>query len=362
MPSKIPITSLIVIITASTLLWQCPNDLVKPTDPDTTSHDFVWEIDTLGEYPSILMDVAVIDENTILAVGDIKTDSGRFNAARWDDNKWTIFNIETEYMGSMTDPPLYSICYFSENDIWANSSYPQHWDGNEWTLYHLDDMGLDAGIIYSVLGTSSSNIYFVGGRGTIIHYDGQDFTKFNTGTELRLLDVYGNSSRQEPEVWACGHSNGSQSIVLEYTGNSFTTKFLSEDYLPEGCTNNFGRFYSVWSYGDTLYISCVGGLWKESLKTGKGRLISAVTLGTDHNDIRKMRGNAYNDIMMISIYGEFFHYNGKSWFKDNTLYLQYPKGEMITKSMDYQDDICVVVGYYQGGNHALVIRGHHIDN
>ncbi len=32
---------------------------------DTTSHNFVWEFDTLGDYGSYLNDVAIIDENNI---------------------------------------------------------------------------------------------------------------------------------------------------------------------------------------------------------------------------------------------------------------------------------------------------------
>lgn len=64
---------------------------------DTTSHNFVWEIDTLGSYGSYLMDVVIIDENDVWAVGQIKsgydtTISGndtfytpiKYNAVHWD--------------------------------------------------------------------------------------------------------------------------------------------------------------------------------------------------------------------------------------------------------------------------------------
>ncbi|RMH85630.1 MAG: hypothetical protein D6681_16225, partial [Calditrichaeota bacterium] len=40
-----------------------------PTGPDTTSHHFVWQIDTFGTENSVFFDVAVIDENNIWAVG-----------------------------------------------------------------------------------------------------------------------------------------------------------------------------------------------------------------------------------------------------------------------------------------------------
>jgi len=42
---------------------------------DTTSHNFIWEIDTLGIGGSYLNDVAIIDENNIWVVGNIETDT-----------------------------------------------------------------------------------------------------------------------------------------------------------------------------------------------------------------------------------------------------------------------------------------------
>lgn len=312
MPSKILITSLIVIIIASTLLWQCPNNPVKPNGVvDTTSHDFVWEIDTLGKYPSILMDVAVIDENTILAVGDINTDSGRFNAARWDGCKWTVFDIEAQYMGSMTNPNLYRICYFSENDIWViDVCAPYHWDGNEWTLFHIQDMGLDACAGLGIWGTSSSNIYFVGGRGTIIHYDGQDFTKIEPNSDLRVNDVWGSS---ETDVYFCQYDISSRpSSVLYYDGQQLTTKYYFEsvDYESKVLA---GSVHTIWAYGDTLYAGCSSGVWKESLKTGKGKMTSWLDICGDWVYPNRIRGQENNDIFVVGNWMKMAHYNGVSW-------------------------------------------------
>jgi len=53
---------------------------------DTTSHNFIWEIDTLGIGGSYLNDVAIIDENNIWVVGNIETDTATYNAAHWDGN------------------------------------------------------------------------------------------------------------------------------------------------------------------------------------------------------------------------------------------------------------------------------------
>ena len=60
---------------------------------DTTSHNFTWVIDTLGDYGSYLNDVAIIDENNIWVVGNIETDSGEYNAAHWDGIDWDFLGL-----------------------------------------------------------------------------------------------------------------------------------------------------------------------------------------------------------------------------------------------------------------------------
>jgi len=142
----------------------------------TTSHDFTWEIDTLGNYGSYLNDVWIVDENDIWVVGYIRVDdpdssfdgTGQetFNAAHWNGKEWKLIRI-------INSAPLYSIWYFNENDIWVTTfGLPIHWDGNNWTLYHIQNMGIDASAGNAMWGTSSSNMYFVGYEGSIVHYDG----------------------------------------------------------------------------------------------------------------------------------------------------------------------------------------------
>ena len=311
MSSRTPILSLIIITLISSLFWQCPDNPVKSTEADTTSHNFTWEIDTLGKYGSKLMDVVVIDENTILAVGDLNTDSGRFNAARWDGNKWTVFDIEAQYMGSMTNPPLYSIWYFSYNDIWITDvCAPYHWDGNKWILYHIQDMGLDACAGYGIWGTSSSDIYFVGLSGSIVHYDGQEFTKIETHSDLRVNDVWGNS---ENDVYFCQYDISTRpSSILHYDGQELSSKyyFYTIDYDSKVLA---GSVHTIWAYGDTLYAGCSSGVWKESVKTGKGNMTSWLDICGDWVYPNRIRGQENNDIFVVGNWMKMAHYNGGTW-------------------------------------------------
>lgn len=350
MSSKIQLTSLILIILASLLLWHCPDDPVAPNTPiDTTSHNFVWEIDTLGTYGSALMDVAVIDENTILAVGDINTDSGRFNAARWDGNKWTVFDIETEYLGSMIDPNLYRMYYFSENDIWVTDfGFPIHWDGDKWTIYQLQDMGISASAGLGIWGTSSSNMYFVGISGSIVHYDGHGFTKIETHSSLRVNDVWGSS---EKDVYFCQfQTSNAYSSISHYDGEKLTQKFYSEsaNYDSEVLA---GVIHTIWAYGDTLYAGCSSGVWKESLKTGKGKMTSWLDICGDWVYPNRIRGQKNNDIFVVGNRMKMAHYNGATWQSFSTIF----GSSGIYESVSLKDDIVCAVGWTYSSQAVVII-------
>ena len=65
------------------------DELTVHTQP-TTSNDFIWEIDTLGNYGSYLKDVWIVNENDIWVVGNIETDSGYYGAANWHGIEWNL--------------------------------------------------------------------------------------------------------------------------------------------------------------------------------------------------------------------------------------------------------------------------------
>ncbi|PIS27582.1 MAG: hypothetical protein COT43_09725 [Candidatus Marinimicrobia bacterium CG08_land_8_20_14_0_20_45_22] len=190
------------------------SDPVSVHTMDTTSHDFTWEIDTLGNYGSYLKDAWIVNENNIWVVGNIETDSGTYNAARWDGDKWNLLKVLSGYS------PNYGIFYFSENDIWITSGLPIHWNGSEWTLYHFWNMGVlddEDGGVTDIWASSSSDIYFVGKKGSIVHYDGSTFTKMESGTEIDLTDIKGDPDGGD--IWVCGFDDLKGSVLLKKEQN-----------------------------------------------------------------------------------------------------------------------------------------------
>jgi hypothetical protein len=75
-----------------------------------------------------------------------------------------------------------------------------------------------------------------------------------------------------------------------------------------------------------------------------------------------IRGNNYNDIVWIDIWGEIVHFNGVSWKLLQDVYNSYPNGQMRIRSMDYINGIFVGVGsVFVPQEKALIILGKQVD-
>src|SRR5690606_15170671 len=97
---------------------------ISVTTMDTTSHDFTFETWTFGTIgSSVLYDVAIIDENNIIAVGEIMVaDSSpngytTYNAVHWDGNEWELLRIPYNYQGTDYFHSIKSVFSFNTFDI-----------------------------------------------------------------------------------------------------------------------------------------------------------------------------------------------------------------------------------------------------
>ena len=297
---------------------------------DTTSHEFDWEIDTLGVYGSYLNDVWIVDEDDIWVVGNIETDSGEYNVAHWNGEEWELLGIYSNILD------LYSIWYFNENDIWVTSHcFPYHWNGAKWERYHLNDMGIDACVGDGIWASSPDDIYFVGLEGSIVHYDGKDFEKLESGTDIHLRGIWG---LDKEHMWVVGTTNNwERGIILRKNKEKWETV-----YYTEPGDKKIGRFYSLWTDRESLiYLNGVSGrcIYNFLLDTlivqeNAGQWMGLAIMGTK-----------CNDIFAVGYGSEVLHFNGKSWHlyrQFQELYSTYVgwKCVYVTKN------VVVVGGYY----------------
>ena len=234
--------------------FSCKNNPIIPPPPndelDSTSHNIVWQIDTIGTWQSVLWDVWGTDPNNVYAAGDIFTSNdGRegTNIMHWDGKQW---NPEPFWEGEIT-----AIYGFSKNDVWVAGAYIAdpffyplfgHWNGSKWEKTVLSI----SGVIGALWGTSPTNLYAVGSGGMILHYDGSYWTQMNSGTNIRALsDIWGFSDNA---IYASGYDASSgRGVLLYYNGTTWKT-LIDKIYNYGDSTNSpAGQIPSVWGYDDS---------------------------------------------------------------------------------------------------------------
>jgi hypothetical protein len=308
------------------------SDPVAVTTLDTTSHDFTWTVETLGDAGSYLNDVAIVDENNIWVVGYIKEGDSIYNAAHWDGEKWEMIRVMSGHTA------VTGISYFSRDDIWVTLGIVAHWNGNEWVLYHLWDMGIihypEDGGVYQVWGSSSDNVWFAGDNGTLVHYDGSRFRRVESGIDERLTDIYGLHSDL---FWICGVDGWTDgTIFLEYE------KGVIRELTPESNMEYSPYYSSIWMNNPyRIYIASYSGYWIYDRLENKVTLQETESVWVGNT----IRGNAANDVIAAGQGGEILHYNGMNWH----LYTEIPEkvilpGSIWWMGLDIRNDFIVISG------------------
>jgi hypothetical protein len=284
----------------------------------------------------------------------------------WDGVAWEMVPVPIPFINSSGEVighypyELQSVYAFSTSDVWflAGARVLVQWDGNSFNdRYDFDNPYEDAGNTSKLWGITDHNIYLIGNTGTIVHYEGSSFTKMESGTETPLRDIWG---LDENHIWISSWTLATyeqESVILEYDNQSFERKYVSSGFYPVLSDSISGYMYSVWSFEDTLYISCEGGLWKESLSTGVGYLTNRSTVAGKQVYIGKVRGNGYNDVFWLFSWGELYHYNGKTWKNILDLALQYPDVPLGAWGFAVRENMVVFVGNIHGDDQALIVRG-----
>ena len=345
-----PFSFFIYLLSFVILLSSCQ----KSTEPisnnpglDTTSHDFTWQVDTL---PGTVFDISGLDENNVWLVGEFQEidpltgQTLKYNFGYWDGKKWELKTIDTKGKHD-------GIFVFNKNNIWICNGIIRHWNGIDWIKYHLWDMGIlneNEGGVHKIWGLSPSNVYFIGNKGTIIHYNGSSFTKMESGTDIMLTHIFG---LDQDHIWVVGDDgglHGGHSVLLFFNGSSWKVKYhyrYNEGPPFEG--GPIGQYRGIWADKDSIIMGSGHGFWHESIKTGKGRIepFSFHPIGAEEKIFARNR----NDLFMIGHFYTLHHYNGKSWKR----YISFLRENDNFYAGNFISSDCVFVG----GN-RFVYRGY----
>ncbi|MEO8232451.1 MAG: glucosyl transferase [Ignavibacteriota bacterium] len=287
-----------------------PAEPPDSTGQDTTSHNFTWQNFTFGgAATSSLFDVAIIDENNIWAVGEIymndslgNPDPIVYNAVHWDGTNWNPLKISVSYNGNETISPLKGILVLHTGEIILSSGLPYLPQGNSWKLYHLWDMGVlhqnDGGVDH-IWGSSMHDLFFVGYKGSIVHFDGTNWQKIESGTTLNINDVWGNVENNITTVLAAASNLGTtdEKKLLRIQG----TKIDTIDWTPQRTlyTVWFNSLNTIYAGGDGLYFKTQNG-WETN-----NALQAYFSF--------RVRGTANNNVIAAGGFGFAAHFNGANW-------------------------------------------------
>ena len=315
--------------------------------PDTTSNNFTFQTFTFGNTSagsSYLNDVAIINDTDIWAVGAVyltdstgKPDPFPYNAVHWDGKSWNLIKIAVQTSYGKVIAPFYGIYAFSANDIWISSGVPIHGDGQTWTQYNLFDMGVlsqNDGYLTKIFGTSSTDLYFVGTKGTIAFYNGI-WQKIESGTTTKIGDIWGANG-----TILCAVSNKATpgDLKILKVSSTNTVDSISWNTGREVQSIWFSDTSKVFACGDGVFIRGANRAWTEQK-----------SLPSYYSN--RIRGIANNDVIVCGDYGLLAHYNGVSWVSYNL-----PNAlSLVLSSLDFKRNTVVVTGY--DGSNAYIIMG-----
>ncbi len=305
-------------------------------------------------------------------MGEIKTDEPDtvynlsytyYNAAHWDGNEWELVKLMYSDEGTVIEG--ISIYAFSENNILVSAGTLFSWNGNEWNRWKIE-LDTFPGGINTIWGTSSTNIYFVGNNGSIVHYDGSSFTLMESSTDTPIIDLWGTD---ENHIWATAYDNtidedhpeGYESVTLFYDGTSWEKLYVHTDgYWPDVTDSISGAMTSVWAFEDTVYICSASGIWAKPVN-GKSGVLHQPDLGFNSWGFKSIRGNGYNDIFITTPFSQTFHFNGTIWKKIETYSDEHPGGALLSYGgLDVKGDMVAVAGVFYHGI-AFIMRGYRME-
>lgn len=306
-----------------------------PDKPDTTSHDFTWRIDTIGAGNTVLFDVAIIDENDIWVVGDIRiAGTPAHNALHWNGQEWELKRFNQIWNGQQFPIlPIQGVLPIDSNDIWLAAGSVYHWDGNSTSLSYMRDITTPESITKLWNGFS---LYGVGTEGLIIYNTGSGWQRIASGTTIAIQDVWGIKHPQsgEEEIY-CIASN------VYYGGDNKVLKTVNGAIQD---VSNAGLRWSIngiWFDKDSGYYIVGDGIFYTRTLNDTSRWVELVPDITTYYT-HAVRGNQGNDIFVVGAFGTMIHYNGKTWKNYTGVELPVVNGNLYR--VDVKGNIVVGVG------------------
>jgi hypothetical protein len=176
-----------------------------------------WSPVALPEGTPLMDWVHVWAADSALAVGDLGTalvydgQTWRAEATTTTQNLWGTWGPSPDQVwavGGNSETEADATVLRREDGVWRTETLPT-----------LTRPGVDA--FFKVWGTAADDVWIVGRRGAILHWDGATYTEFDAGTGQDLIAVWGTGPDHVAAVG--GRNNG---ILAVWDGQTWTSHAL----------------------------------------------------------------------------------------------------------------------------------------
>jgi len=330
--------------------------LINTAGPDTTSHNFTWRTWQFGDNsypPSVINDVAVVNENDIWVVGSIcdeKTatidSTGHiikpYNALHWNFDKWEYLKIPILSYGNYGVGEIRSVVALSRNNVWFTSTGRTiiHYDGvNFKNVLFINDTSYTS--ITNLLVFNNYYLYGYGTKGTLIFYNGSTFKRINTNILSFIIDMWGVKVNGNYFTYAVTTKDldfKGDDKLLRINGLRVEDVDTEEFDFQHLRTIWFKDLNKIYVGGDKLYIRQPSKKWivDESLK--------------NPSRLSQIRGQDTNDIFVLGLNGFLSHYNGKDWKQFDEFWQK-----KMFRYADYKNDTFAAGGWQYGTRKVNVL-------
>lgn len=248
----------LLLLLASAALAACGGDDEPPVEPPA---DLEWKEAFDADGFGWLLNVWGPSPDDLWAVGGTPTDG---KIQRWDGAAWSAAEIQPSVpllnwaygssstditvvgnegtvlhfdgngftvQDTPTDQNLWGVWGAAPNDLWtvggnnASETDPVilHYDGTAWTESPLPVLQkANVRAFFKVWGTGSDNVYVVGSRGVVLHWQGSEWVEELVGASDDLISIWGTGP--DHVVAVGGRGNG---ILSRFDGAEWTTETLA---------------------------------------------------------------------------------------------------------------------------------------
>ena len=175
-----------------------------------------------------------------------------------------------------------------------------HYNGNAWSKMTSGITGLFPPSLNGIWGSNASNVFAVGASGTILHYNGNAWSKMTSG-------ITGLFPPSLNSVWGVSSSNifavGASGTILHYNGNAWSK-------MTSGITGLFPpSLNSIWG-SNASNVFAVGA--SGTIRKYNGTSWSGMTSGTTAQ-LNGVWGSSSSNVFAVGASGTVRKYNGTSW-------------------------------------------------